>query len=315
MINKSNLNHKQVQLSSGVSMQVLSMQPERTTDKPVLLFLHGSFHGGWCWSEKYFSHFVERGFTVVAPSWRGTGGTFAGEGVKKVKIMEHVADLEALLVELPNVLGRSSPVKPIVISHSFAGLAVMKCLEAHPENVSCMSGIANMCVVPPSGNGKMTLRYIKRSLADSWKITAGFAMKQCLTNASLCRVLFFGGDKQVLEDGTVVDHGVSDQDVARYQACFARDSQATIDLFDLGKQLPSFKAVDGKAPYASSLPPCIVIGAKDDFIVDNEGLEETAAYFNCGAPVIVDSPHDVMLGAKWKNGADALEHWISGLKL
>ena len=36
---------------------------------------------------------------MIAPSWRGTGFTFAGEGVKKVKIQEHVADLQAFLTE------------------------------------------------------------------------------------------------------------------------------------------------------------------------------------------------------------------------
>jgi pimeloyl-ACP methyl ester carboxylesterase len=312
---QATVREEQVELSSGVCMQVMSCLPQQDTDKPVLMFLHGSFHAAWCWTEHFFPFFVSKGYPVVAPSLRGTaknvgtGGTFAGEDVKKVKIMEHVADLEAFLEELPRIVGRDA-VKPVVICHSFGGLAVMKYLENNPENASRLGGIVTICSVPPSGNGQMTMRFLRRSLRDSWKITRGFAMKTCLTDAVLCRQLFFGGDKQVLDDGIVDDFGVSDEDIGRYQGYFARNSEATIDLMDLAKKLPSSKVVDGKAPFVAGLPPCLVMGAKDDFLVDREGLDETALYFGLDEPTIVDSPHDVMLGSTWKNAADALDQWL-----
>jgi pimeloyl-ACP methyl ester carboxylesterase len=246
---------------------------------------------------------------VVAPSWRGTGGTFAGDSVKKVKIMEHVADLESLLDMLPQLVGSDSS-KPVIICHSFGGLAVMKLLELYPDKASRLGGIVTMCSVPPSGNGKLTMRYLRRSLRDSWKITAGFAMKKCLTDSSLCRQLFFGGEKRTLDDGLVEDYGLDDGKVEEYQSYFARDSEATIDLIDLAKKLPSLKTTEGKATFVGSLPPCLVLGAKDDFIVDREGVEETAAYFGLQEPLIVDSPHDVMLGRKWTNAANALDQWL-----
>ena len=67
-----------IELSNGLSMQVLSSAPEKrlfqpNDNKPVLLFLHGSFHAAWCWTEHYFDYFTSKGYTVVAPSWRGTG--------------------------------------------------------------------------------------------------------------------------------------------------------------------------------------------------------------------------------------------------
>ena len=256
-----------------------------------------------------------KGYPVAALSWRGTGGTFAGEGVKKVKIMEHVQDLADVLDLLPGIMSRSeaSP-KPILVAHSFGGLAIMKLLQEYPDRSKDLSGVVTICSVPPSGNGKMTMRFLKRSLADSWKITAGFAMKRCLKSTDLCRQLFFGGNKQTLQDGTVQDYGVSDADVIRYQKNFARDSVATIDLLDLAKRLPSAVAKkDGKAPFVDNLPPVLVMGANDDFLVDKEGLDETAVYFGLDQPLIVDSPHDVMLGAKWRNGADALDEWITSM--
>ncbi|GAX19415.1 hypothetical protein FisN_4Lh395 [Fistulifera solaris] len=296
-------------LSSGVSMLVESSKPKHLTKKPPILFLHGSFHGSWCWSEHFFPFFVERGFPVVALNWRGTGGTKAGDGVKKVKIMEHVADLSSFLEHVLPRLGYAD-VKPIVVCHSFGGLAVMKYLEQNPA--SKFSGIVMMCSVPPSGNGKMTMRYLKRSLMDSWKITAGFAMKRVLKNDVLCRELFFGGKIKTREDGSIEDYGITDDDIHRYQAYFARDSNATIDLFDLAKQLPSSSTIsDGRASFVAQLPPRLVMGATDDMVVDREGVEETAKYFGLDDYKMVDSPHDVMLGAKWQNAAVALYEWIN----
>lgn len=51
--------------------------------------------------------------------------------------------------------------------------------------------MALLCSVPPSGNGKMTMRFLFRSLKDSWKITAGLAMKKVIQDDELCRELFF----------------------------------------------------------------------------------------------------------------------------
>lgn len=299
-----------IELSNGLSMQVLSSAPEKrlfqpNDNKPVLLFLHGSFHAAWCWTEHYFDYFTSKGYTVVAPSWRGTGGTFAGEGVKKVKISEHVEDLRNVLNQLPTIVGQTQPVQPVVVAHSFGGLAVMKLLELdHAEKP--FRGVVTMCSVPPSGNGKMTMRFLRRSLSASYKITVGFAMKKCNTNKALCRELFFGGNEE--------ESGISDEELERYQQYFNRDTVATIDLLDLAKQLPSARTDPsrGTALFAASLPPCLVMGAENDFIVDREGLEETALYFGIeSGPLVVDSPHDVMLGAKWRNAADALEKWVS----
>ena len=59
----------------------------------ALLFLHGSFHGSWCWQEHFLPYFVDAGYTVVAPDWRGTGGYPAAPGARKVKVAQHVQDL------------------------------------------------------------------------------------------------------------------------------------------------------------------------------------------------------------------------------
>lgn len=306
-VHATSAQESQVKLSTGIKVQVLSSQPERATGPP-LVFIHGSFHAAWCWDENFFDYFTSLGYPVAAFSLRGTGGSFAGEGVSKIKIEEHVSDLQSFLKKLPDVVGTSE--KPVLISHSFGGLTVMKYLELHPDEAKHLAGIVTMCSVPPSGNGPMTLRFLKRSLIDSYKITVGFVLKRCIEKDDLCRDLFFGGGKVLLSDGQIDDHGVSDDDIDRYQSYFARDTVAIIDVSALLKSLPSKAAVNGKAPYLSVLPPRLVIGASRDFIVDRQGVDETADFLGLNGALFVDSPHDVMLGRNWKNAAAAIHSFV-----
>uniref|UniRef100_A0A7S2P3W0 Serine aminopeptidase S33 domain-containing protein n=1 Tax=Leptocylindrus danicus TaxID=163516 RepID=A0A7S2P3W0_9STRA len=158
----------------------------------------------------------------------------------------------------------------------------------------------------------MTMRFLLRSLKDSWKITAGLAMKKVIRDDILCRELFF--DSGPGDDAASRYNGVTDEDIKRYQANFERDSMAMIDLGDLAGKLPSKSTVNGIAEFIIDKDfdkPCLVVGAADDFIVDNEGVIESARYFAVQDEVVtVDSAHDVMLGGKWKNCAKELETWL-----
>jgi pimeloyl-ACP methyl ester carboxylesterase len=307
---------ERITLPNGIQAQVLSCIPKQKTDKPPIIFLHGSFHGAWCWQENYMPYFAKNGFPCAAFSWRGTGGTPAGEGIKKMKILEHCEDLQGLLDSIPSILGQEyQGRRPILVAHSIGGIYVMKYLEqlyqreSGKKPIELFSGIASLCSVPPSGNGKSTLRLMRRSLRDAYQITVGFVLKKVNTDVSICRQCFFGGEAKV--DGTIDDFGVSDDDIVRYQGYFARDSKIVLDVSDLSRRLPS-KHVDdnGRAPFVTYLPPCLVVGAKDDFIVDEVANMETAKYYGVDCPVYVDSPHDIMLTRKWQNGALVLKEWI-----
>ena len=371
---------KQIDLSTGISAEIMVCKPPddksplsslqmvfSSKPKPPLVFIHGSFHASWCWAEKFFPYFANLGYPCYALSLRGTGGTFAGEEVNRVNIMDHVRDIVSFLEYVDNgskteeVNNKVPP--PVLLAHSFGGLAIMKYLEKYlyidpqisdrqvpsflsdkvddSSNVNDyestsisvydsendklilqsqtglpfpLSGVCLMCSVPPSGNGKMTMRFLRRSLKDSWKITAGLALKKCIIDEDLCRDLFFGGKAITNEEGEIVqDWGVSDDDIRRYQGYFERDTVATINLKDLSSKLPN-RNIDkeGRALFGDAVPPALVLGASDDFIVDDVGVTETAKYFGVD-PTIVDSPHDVMLGSKWENAATEISQWLEKL--
>lgn len=397
--NKINIETKQIPLSTNILAEIKQCQASSSTktksNLPPLVFIHGSFHAAWCWTERYFEYFCTLGYNCYALSLRGTGtytilyyiksivsitslifvffnmlcsigGTFAGENVKKVKIKEHINDLSSFLNYVAEQEQQSSNNKtPILISHSFGGLIVMKYLEQislikfiqeqkNNDDIGSLKGtvtlevveksrvilntlphvkpkgVVLMCSVPPSGNTYMTLRFLKRSLRDSWKITKGLALKKCIGDGDLARTLFFADDKEDVD-------GVTQEDLERYQGYFKRDTvgesffvscsyilgycnliiisyslpsqclmnihttrqtkttyKATIDLGDFSSKLPTqfMKKETGLSAFVNYLPDALVVGAKNDFLVDAQGVEETANWFGV-EPIFVDSPHDV----------------------
>lgn len=237
--------------------------------------------------------FAESGFECHALSLRGTSGSPCDN--KSVKIEEHVADLKSFIED---VLPEGAP-PPVLVGHSFGGSTVLKYLESGGP----ASGAVLLCSVPPSGNIPMTMRYLRRSLRQSWLITSGFAMKRAATDATVARELFF-------------DEDTPDMMLTKYMPRFEADSVIGIDVTDFAKNLPSNRASpdDGRADWLASAPPTLVLGAERDYVVDREGVEETAAFLGVEAE-FVPMVHDVMLVDGWEVPADRVIEWIRKLEL
>ncbi|KAG5096246.1 hypothetical protein JHK84_051834 [Glycine max] len=156
-----------------------------------------------------------------------------------------------------------------------------------------LKGAVLVCSVPPSGNSGIVWRYIFSKPIVAFKVTRSLAAKAFQTSLSLCRETFFSA--------TMEDHVVR-----RYQELMKESSR--MPLFDLRKLNASLPV--------PSVPNCpfeiLVLGAKDDFIVDAEGLKETAKFYGV-PPVCVDAiAHDMMLDVSWEKGAEVIFSWLNG---
>ncbi|KAE8718721.1 putative catalytic [Hibiscus syriacus] len=79
-------------------------------------------------------------------------------------------------------------------------------------------------------------------------------------------------------------------------------------LFDLRKlnaSLPMPKLTDRSTEI-------LVLGAKDDFLVDAKGLDETGRFYDVSPICIEGVAHDMMLDCSWKKGAHAILSWLNG---
>jgi len=292
------LQREKILLDTGVSMEtIFQLPPLRGVgdDLPPLLFLHGSFHGAWCWAEHWLPYFSSKGYRSYAISYRGTSGTPAPGGAKSVKMEEHLRDLDSFI-------RRTFPTgpPPVIVSHSLGGLILMKYLES--STAAPLSGAAWLCSVPPSGNGPMTKRFLKDRPWTAVKIVLGFVLKLATRLRPLATDLFFSQE-------------IQKELVQRYMTYFQEDCKVGLDLMDMAPKLPINCAREsGQASWLEEAPPRFVLGAENDCIVDIEGLEELALFLGVNAELLRDAPHDVMLGPKWKAGAERLGRWLSGLE-
>lgn len=158
---------------------------------PPIVFIHGSFHAAWCYSEHYMSYFSSLGYDCYSLSLRGTSGTIqpsSDYNGDKIKVEQHVEDVSMMLDRIYDIYNPSSSsssssvastqgiVLPVVIAHSFGGLILMKLLEIRRIRER-IAAVALLCSVPPSGNADMTKRFIQRDWLIALKIVWGFVFK------------------------------------------------------------------------------------------------------------------------------------------
>lgn len=158
---------KKFVLPDGMALELIECKSEDTEndEKPILLFVHGSYHGAWCWRENFMPFFAQHGYDSVAISLRGQGESDRGDLKVSGTLGTHVEDLENVIKSLPRNV--------ILIGHSFGGLMV----EAYcslPQTASGrakISGVALLASTPPSGNKEIVARIMRDSLWKSFKIT------------------------------------------------------------------------------------------------------------------------------------------------
>ena len=282
------------QLSTGLKMEHLIAEPSRPTATPPVLFVHGTFHGAWCWEARWMARFAEAGIECHAVSLRGTSAS-PDPDARSVKISQHVDDLRSFV----DVAFPSRP-PPILVGHSFGGAHCLKYIEGGGP----ASGVALLCSVPPSGNGPMTARFLRRSLRQAFLITRGFAMKTAARSADDARALFF-------------DERTPDDEIATYLPRLEADSRVGLDLGDFARNLPSKNiAADGRAAWLADYAPRarLVVGCERDAVVDAEGVEETARFMGVDAEIFSGMPHDLMLCEGWEAPADRLIEWATQIR-
>ena len=274
----------------GVRLEVLSMKASSGSAKPPMVFVHGSYHAAWCWAEHFFEYFSSRGHDCYALSMRGQGASDMPpdpDAVVAGTVETHASDVASFCASL------STP--PVLVGHSFGGLIAQRVAAGGEEanTKTRLAGLALVASVPPTGNGPMVGRFLRRAPLASLKITYAFIAAAFKTNAQLCRECFFSLD---LPEPTLVKHMGS---IAN--SCNVR----LLDLKAMNASLPIPKPPEDMRVF--------VVGGEDDFVVDVEGLRETAVWGNADLVVLERTAHDVMLDTRWEGGARALEGWMETL--
>lgn len=257
-------------------LDVIDKRPSRESRKAPLLFVHGAWHGPWCWDEHFLDFFAARGYRSLAVSLRGHGKSPAPKRMRFCSIADFVDDVASVADSLPE--------PPLVIGHSLGGFVVQKYLESHEAPAAVLLASA-----PPSG---ITWFFLRRFKRHPWLTARTLAMGKSLRS--------IGGTPELARE-TFFSESTPDTDVARYAAQLGEEYVSRFVLDMLFLDLPKPKLVT---------TPMLVLGAENDVVFTRREIRATAAAYHTRAEIFPGMAHDMMLGPEWAAVAFRIHAWL-----
>lgn len=280
-----------VPLPTGTDMEVLHVPdpPQQPTDRPALIFIHGSLHAAWTY-QFFQPYFADAHFQTYSISMRGAGAS-QQQQTTSTSIAQHVEDLSALINLLPNK-------RFVLVAHSLGGFVAQKLAQTitDPSRIAALVLLAS---TPPTGNNALILRTVRRlGLRQSFRITMGFARKTVMKDLSVCRDMFFSS-----QNASYFNPTIEGDDVLKdYMTRFSTNS--------LSVDMTTLKDLVRPRDDHISFPTLAVCGS-EDIIVDEQGAREAAEMWG-GDFVLVDgAPHDLMLYSEWQRPAAIVRDWLN----
>lgn len=254
-------------------LEIITGKPDGNSRPTPLLFVHGGWHGAWCW-ENFQSYFAEQGYTSYALSLRGHGTSEGRERLRWVRASEFVADVAHVVDQMPR--------SPVLIGHSIGGYLIQKHLESHsaPGAVLLASWVQSSC--------KLFYRMARRHPWQTAKAHLTVEPYAYIETPDLAREYFFSPD-------------IPPEKLNRYFALLQTDSYLA------GWDTVLFNLIH---PERVHNVPMLVLGAGNDQAVNRDEVEATASAYNVQAEFFPGMAHDMMLEKDWLKCAERIKEWL-----
>jgi pimeloyl-ACP methyl ester carboxylesterase len=241
-----------------------------------LLFVHGGWHGAWCWDEHFLDFFADKGYRAVALSLCNHANSPAAKRMRTRSLANFVDDVVSVADKLP------SP--PIVVGHSFGGLIVQKYLEFHEAPAGVL-----VASLSSRGAGGFFVREAKRHPLRF--------VRTIITGKSLHLV---GTPERAREH--FYSAGVPESKVVRYAAALSEEhgGRLTLDMWVLN--LPKPERVTA---------PLLVLAAELDGCVTEAETQTTARAYRTEAEFFPNMGHNLMLEPGWQAVAERIDGWLT----
>ena len=97
-----------------LQLEVLTQKPASIAKQARLLFVHGMWHGAWCWEKYFLPYFAGKGYVASAMSLRGHGKSPGRDKLRWTSLADYVADVETVVKQMGNL--------PVLVGHSMGGM-------------------------------------------------------------------------------------------------------------------------------------------------------------------------------------------------
>lgn len=261
-----------------MKLEVISQYPETKTHPTPLLFVHGAWHGAWCW-QNFLPYFAQRGYEVHAVSFRGHGNSEGREKLRWFSVQDYITDLEQVIRDLDT--------HPVLIAHSMGGYVTQKYLESHMAPAAVL-----LTSIPTVGILGMMLRMLKRHPVSTLKALF------------LLNPWYFVSTPALAKDYLFSDDYPEDQFLKYYPYIQPESFRLALEATVL------------KLPHPGKVKtPLLVLGGESDRVFTVAEHRKTAQAYNTTATVFPHMAHDMMLERGWQRVADEILAWLNSRNL
>jgi pimeloyl-ACP methyl ester carboxylesterase len=258
-----------------MKIELITRKSDGKSKATSLLFVHGKWHGAWCWDEHFLPYFASHRYDCTALSLRGHAGSEGREKLRWSSIADYVSDVEQVAGQF------DAP--PVIIAHSMGGFITQKYLEKHHEHPAAVL----LTPIPPTGLWPSTFVILKERPLVILKALASLSLYPVVETPEVARWSLFSDNfpNELLE---------------KYQAMMQDESFRSY-LDELGLNLVRTKRVK---------TPLLVIGAENDAVIKHWIVRRTANLYGTQAVIFPNMAHDVMLETGWEQVAETILKWL-----
>ena len=256
-----------------MNLETITRTPNNQTHATPLLFIHGMWHGAWCWDETFLPFFAEHGYRAAALSLRGHAGS---EGkIWGSKISDYVKDVEQV--------ARTFDTPPVIIGHSMGGFLVQKYLEKYEAPAAVL-----LASNPHYGLWPTFFRIAAQRPLAVLKVLAQLRLYPIVETPEAARWALFS-------------KAMPNEQLLKYHAKMNDESfRMFMDL--LGLNLANPKKIK---------TPLLILGAEYDNAITPDQVHATARAYGVQAEIFPDMAHDMMLEAGWRSVAERILIWLN----
>ena len=256
---------------ADIGLELISLPAQRPRRAPPLLFIHGGFHGAWCWADHFMPWFANQGFSCHAISLRDHGASLRTGHHNTWRLADYLDDVRWAVEQLDE--------RPILIGHSLGGTLAQKIAAEGP-----FPAMVLLAPSPIGGSNRAALRML---------FTHPRAMARAMGHGDMAQALpaflsfLLSPDLPAPERTRIV--------------------QRLDGLTAFGAAADAFYR-DPPRPARTVMPTLVVSGQRDWSIPRYKNVRLARAYG--GKHITVPTAHDVMGDSQWESAASDILAWL-----
>ncbi|GMQ94450.1 MAG: alpha/beta hydrolase [Acidimicrobiia bacterium] len=259
-----------------MEINVVVTEPLGEPQPQQIVFVHGAWHGAWCWYEHFTEFFADHGYASYSIDLRGHGGSDGS--VRAARIAHYVHDVRRLVLELDH--------DPVLVGHSMGGLVVQQYLSQYRAAAGVL-----LAPVPVKGAIGATMRVIRDHPVAFLRANISLSLGPIVDDPHRAISLLFGPQMR------------------------AADARRYVELLQDESYPAYLEMIIDLARTSRVHDPMLVLGAQFDAIFSPAEIKATARAYNTEAVIFGGMGHDMMLEPGWEGPARTILDWLNSVNL